>query len=274
MAAPETYPSPEPNPMLQGKTALITGAAQGLGEAISAFLASHGSNLVLTDIDGQSVAEVAGLLQERYAGEALGLECDITSEPQVEAAFAAAMDRFGRLDVLVANAGIVISGAITEFDAARWRKVIDVNLVGYMLAAKHAASIMIPQGGGCIVQINSKSGKVGSNKNSAYAASKFGGIGLTQSLALELAEHNIRVNAICPGNLLDSPLWVDSLYAQYAQRWNKTEEEVRQMYVDKVPMRRGCTYADICATLLWLVTDASSYITGQAINVDGGQTMH
>jgi sorbitol-6-phosphate 2-dehydrogenase len=268
------YPAPQPSPRLPGKAALVTGGAQGLGEAICAFLASHGCNVAITDINAAGAEEVASLITAKYGVQALSFGCDITDESQVEAVFAEVRNKFGRLGILVANAGIVIAGEIAEFDVAKWRKVIDVNLVGYMLVAKHAARIMIPQRSGAIVQINSKSGKVGSSKNSAYAASKFGGIGLTQSLALELAEHNIRVNAICPGNLLDSPLWQDSLYEQYAKRWNKTVEEVRQMYVDKVPMRRGCTYADVCGLLLYLVSDEASYVTGQALNVDGGQTMH
>ncbi|MGD9498798.1 MAG: SDR family oxidoreductase, partial [Armatimonadota bacterium] len=125
-----------------------------------------------------------------------------------------------------------------------------------------------------IIQINSKSGKQGSFKNSAYAASKFGGIGLTQSLALEFAEAGIRVNAVCPGNLLDSPLWVNSLYAQYAERWGITEAEVRQKYIDQVPMKRGCTYDDVANVVVFLASDAAGYMTGQAINVTGGQIMH
>ncbi len=274
MPLPDTYPAPNPNPQLPGKVALVTGGAQGLGEAICAFLASHGCHVVVTDINAEGVQAVAAAVAERYGCQALGLACDITDEAQVAAVFQQVQTKFGRLDLLVANAGIVMAGEITDFDVARWRKVIDVNLVGYMLVAKHAARIMIPQRAGSIIQINSKSGKVGSSKNSAYAASKFGGIGLTQSLALELSEHNIRVNAVCPGNLLDSPLWVDSLYEQYARRWNKTVEEVRAMYVDKVPMKRGCAYADVCSALLWLASDSSSYVTGQALNVDGGQTMH
>jgi sorbitol-6-phosphate 2-dehydrogenase len=129
------------------------------------------------------------------------------------------------------------------------------------------------QQSGVIIQINSKSGKKGSYKNSAYAASKFGGIGLTQSLALELAEEGVRVNAICPGNLLDSPLWVDSLFKQYARNQGITEEEVRQKYIDQVPMKRGCTYDDVANVMIFLASDASSYMTGQAINVTGGQEM-
>jgi sorbitol-6-phosphate 2-dehydrogenase len=132
---------------------------------------------------------------------------------------------------------------------------------------------MQEQHSGAIIEINSKSGKKGSYKSSAYAASKFGGIGLTQSIALEMAEFNVRVNAVCPGNLLDSPLWVDSLYKQYAKKWDITEEEVRQKYIDQVPMKRGCTYDDVCNVVAFLASDQSSYMTGQAINVTGGQEM-
>jgi sorbitol-6-phosphate 2-dehydrogenase len=173
----------------------------------------------------------------------------------------------------VANAGIVFTGEVTTFPLARWRAVIDVNLIGYFLVAKHAARPMQAQKSGSIIQINSKSGKKGSFRNSAYAASKFGGIGLTQSIALELAEYGVRVNAVCPGNLLDSPLWVDSLYSQYAKRFGITEEEVRQKYIDQVPMKRGCTYEDVCNVVVFLASDQSSYMTGQAINITGGQEM-
>jgi sorbitol-6-phosphate 2-dehydrogenase len=183
------------------------------------------------------------------------------------------VDAYGKLDILVCNAGILISGDTVEFEPAKWRKVIDVNLVGYFISAQAALRVMEKQRSGVIIQINSKSGKRGSFKNSAYAASKFGGIGLTQSLALECAEMGIRVHSICPGNLLDSPLWVDSLYKQYAERWGITEAEVRQRYVDQVPMKRGCTYDDVGNVMVFLCSEESSYMTGQAINVTGGQEM-
>jgi sorbitol-6-phosphate 2-dehydrogenase len=204
---------------------------------------------------------------------ALAVRVDVTDEAQVEGMVRRTVDEFGRLDVLVSNAGILIAGAVDEFPAEQWRAVIEVNLVGYFLCAKHAAGVMKAQRSGVIVQINSKSGKKGSYKNSAYAASKFGGIGLTQSLALELAEYGVRVNAVCPGNLLDSPLWVDSLYAQYAEKWGISEAEVRQKYLDQVPLRRGCTYEDVCNVLVFLASDQAGYMTGQAVNVTGGQEM-
>jgi sorbitol-6-phosphate 2-dehydrogenase len=174
---------------------------------------------------------------------------------------------------MVSNAGIVIAGEISEFPFEDFRKVIEVNLLGYFLCAKHAARVMKPRRSGVIVQINSKSGKKGSFKNAAYASSKFGGIGLTQSIALDLAPYNIRVNAICPGNLLDSPLWVDSLYRQYAEKWGITEDEVRRRYTEQVPLKRGCSYDDVTSLLLFLVSDGASYMTGQSINVTGGQEM-
>jgi sorbitol-6-phosphate 2-dehydrogenase len=259
---------------LQGKTALITGAAQGLGRALAERLAREGARVALADIADEAAQQAAAEATDTHGVETLALHVDVTDLTQVEAAVDQAAARWGRLDIVVANAGIVLAGAVDEIEPARWRAVIDVNLVGYFHVARAAARVMKPQQGGAIIQINSKSGKRGSSKNSAYAASKFGGIGLTQSLALELAEHGIRVNAICPGNLLDSPLWVDSLYSQYARRWGITEEEVRQRYLAQVPMGRGCTYEDVANVMVFLASDESSYMTGQAINVTGGQEMH
>ena len=263
--------------VLAGKYALVTGGAQGLGEAICLRLAGEGcAGVAVADVNSQAAEATAQAVRESSGGRctALALTMDVTSESSVAEGFAAALRLFGRLDLLVSNAGILVSGDIDEFPVEQWKKVVDVNLNGYFLAAKHAARIMKGQGSGVILQVNSKSGKKGSYKNSAYAASKFGGIGLTQSLALELAECGIRVNSVCPGNLLDSPLWVNSLYKQYAKKWGITEAEVRQRYIDQVPMKRGCTYDDVTNVLVFLASDKASYMTGQAINVTGGQEMH
>ncbi|HEY3398706.1 MAG TPA: sorbitol-6-phosphate dehydrogenase [Armatimonadota bacterium] len=259
---------------LKDKSALITGGAQGLGEHLAERLAAEGCAVAVADLQAEQAIALAARLGEQYGVPALGLAMNVTDEASVAAGFAAAVAKFGRLEVCVSNAGILQAGAIEDFAVDTWRKVIEVNLVGYMIVAREAARVMLPQGRGSIIQINSKSGKKGSAKNSAYAAGKFGGIGLTQSLALELAERGIRVNAICPGNLLDSPLWVNSLYKQYAERWGITEEEVRQKYLDQVPMKRGCRYEDVANVMVFLASEASSYMTGQALNVTGGQEMH
>jgi sorbitol-6-phosphate 2-dehydrogenase len=259
--------------MLKDKIAVVTGGAQGLGEAICHRLASEGAHLVVADINGTKAQQVAAEIEEKTGQHAIAVTVDVTDEAQVEKMVARATERFGRLDILVSNAAILIAGPVDKFPADKWQAVINVNLYGFFLCAKHAARVMKAQRSGVILQINSKSGKKGSFKNSAYAASKFGGIGLTQSIALELAEYNVRVNAICPGNLLDSPLWVDSLYKQYAEKWGISEEAVRQKYIDQVPMKRGCTYDDVTNMVLFLASDQSSYTTGQAINVTGGQEM-
>jgi sorbitol-6-phosphate 2-dehydrogenase len=271
---------------LADKVALVSGGGQGLGQAICQRLAGEGCSLVVADLNEETAVETAAGINEYLRDEArtdrsrpasrtaaIAVKVDVTDEDQVAAMVDRAVDEFGRLDILVSNAGILIAEEISEFAAEKWRAVMNVNLFGYFLCAKHAARVMKKQGSGVIIQINSKSGKKGSYRNSAYAASKFGGIGLTQSIALDLAEYGVRVNAVCPGNLLDSPLWVDSLYKQYAKKWGITEEEVRQKYVDQVPMKRGCTYEDVTNVVVFLASDQASYMTGQAINVTGGQEM-
>lgn len=259
---------------LTDQIAIVTGAAQGLGEALAHRLAQEGAHVVVADITDDKAEAVAQTIAETYGVKTLWAHMDVTNLEQVEAVVTRTVEEFGRLDIIVSNAGILISGEITEINPAHWRKVIDVNLVGYFNVARAAARPMKAQKSGVIIQINSKSGKKGSSKNSAYAASKFGGIGLTQSLALELAEDGVRVNSICPGNLLDSPLWTDSLYEQYAKRWGITPEEVRAKYLGQVPLGRGCVYNDVANVMVFLASEESSYMTGQAINVTGGQEMH
>jgi len=253
---------------LDGLVTIITGAAQGLGEALALRLAKEGSRVVVADINLEGAQKVANQLPD-----AIAVQVDVTNFAQCEAMAKATIDKYGRIDRLVANAAIVLSGPIMELTGAAFRTVLDVNLLGCFHSCKAVVPHMLAQGGGAIVEINSKSGKKGSASNSAYAASKFGGIGLVQSLALELAEKNIRINAVCPGNMLDSPLWVNSLYAQYARNQGITPEQVRAKYVNQVPMKRGCSYTDVENITMFLLSDAASYMTGQAINITGGQQM-
>ncbi|NLM25948.1 MAG: sorbitol-6-phosphate dehydrogenase [Firmicutes bacterium] len=254
---------------LENQVAIVTGGAQGLGAALVERLISEGAKVVVADIN----YEAANKQARNFGDKAIAVQVDVTDYQQCEKMAQVAIDTFGKIDLLVCNAAILIAKPIEEFLTNEWQKVIDVNLVGYFNSAKAVIPAMLKQGKGNIIQINSKSGKKGSAKNSAYAASKFGGIGLTQSLALEFATRNIRVNSICPGNLLDSPLWVNSLYEQYARNQGITKEEVREKYLNQVPMRRGCTYEDVANVMVFLASDDSSYMTGQAINVTGGQEM-
>jgi sorbitol-6-phosphate 2-dehydrogenase len=250
---------------LKGKRAVITGAAQGLGAALAQRLANEGAIVVIGDLNIED-AQISAQALDGAAAFAL----NVADYESCETFMSKANEHLGGIDILVANAAILLAGGIDEIEPSKWSKVIEVNLCGFFNTAKAARKYMTE---GSIIQINSKSGKKGSYKNSAYAASKFGGIGLVQSLALELAEHNIRVNAICPGNLLDSPLWTNSLYKMYAKNQGITEEQVRQKYIDQVPLKRGCTYDDVANMLVYLASDEASYMTGQAINITGGQQM-
>jgi sorbitol-6-phosphate 2-dehydrogenase len=258
---------------LEGRKALITGAAQGLGEALAHRLAAEGASVAVADINGAAAERVAQDVGSVGPVRSVGVTVDVSDESSVSAAFAKAVEALGGLDLLVANAGILKAHDIQEFPLDDWQRVMAVNLTGYFLCAREAARIFAAQKRGVIVQINSKSGKKGSFRNSAYAASKFGGIGLTQSLALDLAPYGVRVNAVCPGNLLDGSLWQDSLFEQYAKKWGLTPEEVRRKYEDQVPLGRGCTYEDVANVVVFLASDDSSYMTGQAINVTGGQQL-
>ena len=263
------------------QVAVVTGGAQGLGLAIAERLAREGFDVVVADINEAGAQAAAAAVAAQTGRRALGIGVDVTREADVVAMFERAVSELGRVDVVVANAGILIAEPIEVADADKWRAVVDVNLSGYFLTLKHACRVMKQQGGGSIVNINSKSGKHGSAANSAYSASKFGGIGLTQSVALEMAPFDIRCNAVCPGNLLDSPLWTDpekGLLVQYLRAGKvpgaTTVDDVRKAYVDAVPMRRGCTYEDVCNAVVFLASDQSRYITGIALSVTGGQEMN
>ena len=257
---------------LTNKVAIVTGAGQGLGEAIALRLAREGCKVAAADINFSTVERTAQKIKE-IKGDSLPLKVDVTKSDQVKLMVEKTVAKFGRLDILVSNVGILKSYELTDFPEEEWRKVIEINLVGYFLVAREAAKIMKKQKSGVIIQINSKSGKKGSYWNSAYTASKFGGIGLTQSIALDLAPYGIRVNAVCPGNLLDSPLWVDSLYEEYTKKWGISKKEVRKKYESQVPLGRGCQYEDVANVVVFLASDEASYMTGQAINVTGGQVM-
>jgi sorbitol-6-phosphate 2-dehydrogenase len=264
---------------------VVTGAAQGFGHAIAADIVAQGGHVVLADINAELAnREAATLASEFGPGRAVGVALDVTDDASVGICFDEIVRRYGGFDVLVSNAGILRAGGVTTQPVAEFDAVTRVNYRGYFLCVRYAAPILArqhrarPDYWGDIVEINSKSGLAGSSRNSAYAGSKFGGIGLTQSFALELVGDGIKVNAICPGNFLDGPLWADpknGLFVQYLREGKvpgaKTIEDVRRVYEAKVPMGRGCTPTDVLEALYYVV--AQKYETGQAVPVTGGQVM-
>lgn len=254
-----------------GKTAVVTGAGRGIGEALAKALYQEGVQVVAGDIRLENMAA----LKERCPDIVL-CACDVTKLEDCENLVQTAMNTFGDLDYVISNAGILNSGAVDEIDPEAWKKVIEVNLYGTFHMIRAAAPVLKKKRSGSIISMNSKSGKKGSYKSSAYAASKFGGLGLVQSAALELAEYGVRVNAICPGNLMDSPLWTEgenALGVQYARNRGISQEECRAIYDKQVPLGRTCHYDDIINVMFFLLSEDSSYITGQAVNVTGGFEM-
>ena len=270
---------------LAGKVALVTGAAQGFGLAIAEDLVAQGGHVVLADLNAALAEANARDLEARFGpGRACAVSMNVMDEQSVADGLHATVVRYGGLDLLVSNAGVLRAGGVMSQPVADFDLVTQVNYRGYFLVVRAAAPIMARQHRAkpdrwCdIIEINSKSGLVGSSRNSAYAGSKFGGIGLTQSFALELVGDGIKVNAICPGNFLDGPLWADpdnGLFVQYLREGKvpgaTTIDDVRRFYEAKVPMGRGCTPADVLEALYYLV--AQRYETGQALPVTGGQVM-
>ncbi len=256
------------------EVAVVIGGGQTLGAFLCHGLAQAGYRVAVADLNADNAHLVAQQINEELgAGSAAGFQADATNEESVAALASAVDTAFGGVNLLVYSAGIAKAAPITNFSLVDFNRSLQVNLIGYFLCAREFSRLMIRDGvAGRIIQINSKSGKVGSKHNSGYSAAKFGGVGLTQSIALDLAEYGITVHSLMLGNLLKSPMF-QSLLPQYAKKLGIKAEEVEQYYIDKVPLKRGCDYQDVLNTLLFYASDKASYCTGQSINITGGQVM-
>jgi len=273
------------NGRVHEKIMVVTGSAQGFGQGIVEETITEGANVIIADLNEALAIENAAKLCDKYgAGKALAVKVDVGTEESVQAMYIDTVLSYGGLDVLVNNAGIVRAGTLEEMTVPMMDLVTKVNYTAYFLCVKYAVKYMkiqnrfAPEYFMDIIQINSKSGLAGSNKNFAYAGSKFGGIGLTQSFALELTPFNIKVNSVCPGNFLEGPLWMDpekGLFVQYLKAGKvpgaKTVDDVRRFYEAKVPMNRGCRTPDVARAIYYCIEQ--EYETGQAIPVTGGQEM-
>ena len=244
-----------------------------------------GSLVFIADMNYEKAGELSEELNNKYKYmRALPVEVNITSEESVENMIFEITKKAGGIDVFISNAGVLKAESVKDMSLNTFSFVTDVNYIGYFLCVKHASLVMALQNKPSgkyysdIIQINSKSGLEGSKKNSAYSGGKFGGIGLTQSFALELVEDNIKVNSICPGNFFEGPLWADpenGLFVQYLRTGKvpgaKTIDDVKKFYEEKVPMGRGCKAEDVIKAVYYIIDQ--KYETGQAVPVTGGQVM-
>lgn len=270
---------------VENKTIIVTGAAQGFGEGIARCLIAQGANIVVADLNetvGEATAQ--SLNAAAKSNRAIFVKTNVADTESLRALMHQTVCAFGGLDIFVSNAGVLRAGGLEEMTPENFEFVTKINYNAYFYCTQAASRVMKLQNQYCpesycdIIQINSKSGLRGSKANFAYAGGKFGGVGLTQSFALELAPFRIKVNSICPGNFYEGPLWsdpVNGLFQQYLKAGKvpgaTTVEEVRAFYMAQVPMQKGTSPEDVTKALLYAVEQTCE--TGQAIPVTGGQVM-
>ncbi len=275
--------------VLAGKIAVVTGGAQGFGAGIVEQLVKKDIFVFVADMNLKGAQEFAAQTNKSIGRECCdAVEVNVADEASVEQMMNTIALKKGGIDIFINNAGVLKAGSVKEMNLGDFEFVTKVNYTGYFICTKFASRLMAEQNRGAesigknyysdVIQINSKSGLEGSNKNGAYAGGKFGGIGLTQSFALELISDNIKVNSICPGNFFEGPLWSDperGLFVQYLNAGKvpgaKTIADVKEFYEAKVPMGRGCNPVDVSKAVFYLVEQ--KYETGQALPVTGGQIM-
>jgi sorbitol-6-phosphate 2-dehydrogenase len=281
----EPVAAPQIKKPLFNRVVAITGGAMGFGEGIARALFDEGAHVVIMDINAKEGNRLAGELNAHPStNRAWFIKADVSSLESMQGAVYDCILEFGGVDVLISNAGVLRAGSIEELEEKDFDFVTRVNYTGYFNCVKAVVPVMKLQNCfstgnyGDIIQINSKSGLVGSKKNFAYAGSKFAGIGLTHSFAMELIEDRIKVNAICPGNFFEGPLWSDptnGLFIQYLKAGKvpgaKTVEDVKHHYESMVPAGRGCRVEDVVKAIKYVIDQ--EYETGQAIPVTGGQVM-
>lgn len=284
-ALPVLPPSTSRADVVRDRIALVTGGAQGFGEGMVRSLVEHGAFVFIADMNAEGAQKLADELNyEACITVAKSIPVNVTDELSVMQMMDEVASQTGSLDLFISNAGVLRAGSVKNMALKDFQFVTNVDYTGFFICSKFASQQLALQNAASqayytdIIAISSKSGLEGSNKNGAYAGAKFGTIGLTQSFALELVEDNIKVNAVCPGNFLDGPLWSDpekGLFVQYLAAGKvpgaKTVADVRRFYEAKVPMNRGCRTEDVMKAILYIVEQ--TYETGQAVPVTGGQVM-
>ena len=257
---------------LKDRVAIVTGGGAGIGRSICENMAKEGAKVAVMDINEEAALETAEMI-EKEGGEAVSLKMDVTSKADVKATTAKVLRTHGKIDILVNNAGTDIKGAITELTERTWDTLMDINLKGVFLCTQAAAASMIEQRYGRIVNISSMAGKTGEPLTSPYCATKFGVIGFTQSIALELGKHNITVNAVCPGPV-DTDLIRQSVAQSAKIKGMAPEDFLQEFFINPTPLGRIAQPVDIARAVIFLASDDAEFITGSTLNVSGGREMH
>ncbi len=256
---------------LQNRVAVVTGGGSGIGAGICRAFAREGARVAIADLRLEPAEEIAAEIRVK-GGQALAWKLDVADRGGVEHAADEIEKHLGPLDIWVNNAGISRVVPFLDCSDELWDLVLRINLKGAFIGCQTALRHMVARKRGVILNLSSQSGKVGTSHYAAYCASKFGIIGLTQSLAVEFAEEGIRVNAICPG-VVFTRLW-DEQMEDYARKKKLPVEDVRRFLEERTPLGRLCTPEDVASTAVFLASDDAAYITGQAVNLSGGSVMH
>ncbi len=257
---------------LKDKVAIITGGGRGLGRGIALRFAQEGAAVVLADRDAAASRQTAEEIKALGGRRVLALAVDVSRKAQVRRMVDETVGHFGGVDILVNNAGISKVIPFLEATEEDWDRIMAVNLKGAFLCCQAVLPIMVKRGRGKIINMSSQSGKTGNSWYAAYCASKFGLIGLTQSLAAEFAPQGITVNAICPG-VIFTPLWEEQL-PDYARKKNLSPAQVKSYLEKRIPLGRLGRVEDVANLAVFLASDEADYMTGQALNVTGGTEVH
>ena len=244
---------------LDEKVAIVTGAGQGIGRAIAEKLAAEGATVVVTDVNEATAQQTA----EAIGGDAVGLHTDVTSRHSVNTMVASVMERFGRIDVLVNNAGWDVAGPFVDSDPADWDRVIQINLYGVLNTSRAVLPIMADQRYGSVVNLGSDAGRVGSSGEAVYSAAKGGVIAFTKATAREMARHQVNVNCVSPGPT-DTALFASM---------GGDNPKLREALTKAIPFRRLAEPADLANAVAFYASDEANFITGQTVSVSGGLTM-
>ncbi len=250
----------------EGKGVVVTGGAKGIGRGIAERFAREGAVVVVADVDRAAGEEAVRACGDR----AVFCQADVREEADLRAAVDLAVERAGSLDVMVNNAGVIAVSPLVQTGAEDWRRILDINVVGIALGSKVAAERMIAQGrGGSIVNASSGGGRHGVPNFSQYCATKAAVIMMSQSFAVELAPHRIRVNCYTPGHIM-TPLWED-IVAGIGTTLGRSREETLEMFLSTVPAGRFGTPEDVAASVSWLCTEDASYMSGQCLAMNGAE---